>query len=118
MPRAHRDCLPHHIWHPTHRCHQRDLLLKVARDRWRRRQWLFEGTKRYRLCVLDDVVTSNHIHLVVRDHGRGEIAASSQYAPRANPPSACIWRFLSSGRVSMGVSAPWSGYRSVDSKCL
>ncbi len=78
MPRAHRYFLPNHIWHITHRCHQRAFLLKFARDRRRWRQWLFEATKRFRLCVLDYVVTSNHIHLLVRDQGRGEIADAMQ----------------------------------------
>jgi putative transposase len=32
MPRAHRYFLPNHVWHITHRCHQRDFLLKFARD--------------------------------------------------------------------------------------
>lgn len=40
--------------------------------------WLFEAKKRYGLCVLDYVVTSNHIHLLVHDQGRGEIAPSMQ----------------------------------------
>jgi REP element-mobilizing transposase RayT len=38
MPRASRYFLPNHIWHITHRCHQRDFLLKFARDRRRWRQ--------------------------------------------------------------------------------
>jgi putative transposase len=33
MPRASRYFLPNHIWHITHRCHQRDFLLKFARER-------------------------------------------------------------------------------------
>ncbi len=78
MPRAHRYFLPHHVWHLTHRCHQRDFLLKFARDRRRWRQWLFEAKKRFRLCVLNYAVTSNHIHLLVRDQGRGEIAHAMQ----------------------------------------
>src|SRR3989344_4106914 len=44
MPRAHRYFLPNHIWHITHRCHQRAFLLKFARDRRRWRQWLYEAT--------------------------------------------------------------------------
>ncbi len=78
MPRAHRYFVPHHVWHLTHRCHQRDFLLKFARDRRRWRQWLFEAKKRFRLCVLNYVVTSNHIHLLVRDQGRGKIANAMQ----------------------------------------
>ena len=32
MPRANRHFLPSHIWHITHRCHQRAFLLKFARQ--------------------------------------------------------------------------------------
>ncbi len=40
--------------------------------------WLFEARKRFRLCVLNYIVTSNHIHLLVLDRGEGEIAKSMQ----------------------------------------
>jgi putative transposase len=78
MPRAHRYFLPHHVWHITHRCHERQFLLKFVRDRRRWMSWLFEAKKRFGLCVLDYVVTSNHIHLLVHDQGRNEIAQSMQ----------------------------------------
>jgi putative transposase len=39
---------------------------------------LFEARKRYDLCVLNYEVTSNHVHLVVRDRGEGEIEHSMQ----------------------------------------
>jgi len=78
MPRAHRHHLPGYVWHITHRCHRRQFLLKFVRDRRAWRRWLYEARIRYRLCVLDYATTSNHIHLLVRDQGRGEIAASMQ----------------------------------------
>lgn len=78
MPRANRYFLPGHIWHITHRCHQQEFLLKFAKDRQRWRYWLFEARKRYGICVLNYVVTSNHIHLLVCDKGDGEIAKSMQ----------------------------------------
>jgi putative transposase len=78
MPRANRCFLPNHVWHNTHRYHQQEFLLKFVRDRARWRYWLFEARKRYGLCVLNYVVTSNHIHLLVRDRGGGEIAESMQ----------------------------------------
>ena len=78
MPRAHRHFLPGHVWHITHRCHQRKFLLKFARDRRRYLHWLFEAKKRFGLCVLDYGVTSNHIHLLVKDTGSGVIAESMQ----------------------------------------
>jgi len=78
MPRANRYFLPSHIWHITHRCHQRKFLLKFARDRRRYLHWMFEAKKRFGLCVLDYTVTSNHIHLLVKDTGAGVIAESMQ----------------------------------------
>jgi putative transposase len=78
MPRANRISLPGHIWHITHRCHHREFLLKFARDRKCWRQWLLESRRRYGLCVLNYVATSNHIHLLVKDLGKGEITKSMQ----------------------------------------
>jgi putative transposase len=78
MPRANRYFLPGHVWHITHRCHKKEFLLKFSKDRKRWRYWLFEAKKRYGLSVLNYIVTSNHIHLLVQDRGRGEIAKSIQ----------------------------------------
>ena len=78
MPRAHRHFMPNYVWHITHRCHQREFLLKFTHDRRRWIHWLFQATKRFGLSVLDYVVTSNHIHLLVHDQGRGEIVPSMQ----------------------------------------
>ena len=78
MPRAHRYFLPNHVWHITHRCHQRAFLLKFAHDRQRWMHWLFQATTRFGLSVLDYVVTSNHIYVLVHDEGRGEIVQSMQ----------------------------------------
>jgi hypothetical protein len=46
MPRANRHFVPGHIWHITHRCHQRKFLLKFAHDRRRYLHWVFEAKKR------------------------------------------------------------------------
>ena len=78
MARAYRIHVPGQVWHLTHRCHRRQFLLKFARDRRLWRTWLYESRQRFGLCVLDYTVTSNHIHLVVRDRDQGEIAASMQ----------------------------------------
>lgn len=78
MPRAHRHFLPGHVWHITHRCHQKAFLLRFARDRDRYLYWLFEARKRFGLCVLDYMVTSNHVHLLVQDTGPEVIARSMQ----------------------------------------
>jgi putative transposase len=78
MPRANRCFVPGHLWHITHRCHQRDFLLRFAKDRKRWRYWLFQAKRRYGLCVLNYIVTSNHIHLIVKDTGAAVISKSLQ----------------------------------------
>jgi REP-associated tyrosine transposase len=78
MPRANRHFLPGHVWHITHRCHQRKFLLKFARDRRRYLHWVFEAKKRLGLSVLNYTVTSNHVHLLVNDTGSDVIAQSLQ----------------------------------------
>jgi putative transposase len=78
MPRANRYFLPGFLWHITHRCHKKEFLLKFARDCECWLGWLFEAKKRYGLCVLNYVVTSNHIHLLVKDTNQHVIAKSLQ----------------------------------------
>lgn len=77
MARAKRHYLPGHVWHLTHRCHKKEFLLKFARDRRRWLRWLFEAKKRYGLCILNYMVTSNHIHLLVADGGGREVIPKS-----------------------------------------
>ena len=69
MARAKRHYVPGQVWHLTRRCHKREFLLKFKRDRYRWIQWLFEAKRRFKLVVLNYVVTSNHIHLIVKDDG-------------------------------------------------
>ncbi len=79
MARAKRHFLPGYAWHLTHRCHQREFLLKFVKDRRCWISWLFEAKKRYRLQILNYMVTSNHIHLLVLNGGkRGIIPKSMQ----------------------------------------
>ncbi|BCS95563.1 hypothetical protein DSLASN_11950 [Desulfoluna limicola] len=51
--------------------------MKFARDRRRCTGWLFEAKKRYGLCVLNYIVTSNHFHLLVYDTGAPRIIPKS-----------------------------------------
>jgi REP element-mobilizing transposase RayT len=66
--------------HITHRCHEKTFLFKFQRDRHAWLRWLFEAKKRFGLCVLNYVVTSNHIHLLLKDTGSDVIARSMQLA--------------------------------------
>jgi putative transposase len=78
VPRGHRFRLEGQICHITDRCHRKQFLLRFARDRRAWVRWLYRSRKRFGLCVLNYQVTSNHIHLLVRDRGHGEVARSMQ----------------------------------------
>jgi putative transposase len=78
MPRGNRHRLAGYVWHITERCHRRKFLLKFARDRRNWIGWLYEARKRFGLSVLNYQVTSNHVHLLVRDRGSGEVERSMQ----------------------------------------
>jgi REP-associated tyrosine transposase len=77
MARAKRHYISGYIWHITHRCHKREFLLKFSRDRNRYLQWLYQARKRYGLCILNYMVTSNHIHLLVADTGDRDVIPNS-----------------------------------------
>lgn len=51
--------------------------MKFARDRRRYLQWVFEAKKRYGFSVLSYAVTSNHVHLLVRDNGGRDVIPKS-----------------------------------------
>jgi len=78
MPRANRYYAPGFVWHITHRCHKQEFLLKFAKDRASWVGWLYEAKRRYGLCVLNYIVTSNHIHLLVLDTTKNVISNSMQ----------------------------------------
>jgi putative transposase len=79
MARAKRHYIPGYIWHITQRCHKREFLLRFAKDRHRWMQWLFEAKRRYGLTILNYIITSNHIHLLVKDSsGKDTISKSLQ----------------------------------------
>ena len=77
MPRANRHYIPGCVWHITHRCHKQEFLLRFATDRRRWLRWLFEARKRYGLSVLNYMVTSNHVHLLVRDGNERDVIPKS-----------------------------------------
>lgn len=77
MARAKRHFIPGYIWHITHRCHKREFLLKFSKDRRRYLQWLYQAKKRYKMSILNYMITSNHIHLLVVDTGKREVIPKS-----------------------------------------
>ena len=77
MARANRHFIPGCIWHITHRCHQKEFLLRFAHDRSRFIAWLAEARKRFGLQLLNYTVTSNHVHLLVKDSGGADTIPSA-----------------------------------------
>ncbi len=69
MPRANRCFMPGQVWHITHRCHKQEFLLKFAQTRQRYIHWIYQARKRFEVEILHYTITSNHIHLIVRNRG-------------------------------------------------
>jgi putative transposase len=79
MARANRHFIPGQIWHITHRCHKKDFLLKLVKDRLGWMKWLYEAKSRHGLTVFNFITTSNHVHLLVLDEaGQDAIPKSMQ----------------------------------------
>ena len=78
MPRANRHVQPGHTYHVTHRCHDREYLLRFARDRQVYCGWLREGLRRFDVRLMTYCVTSNHVHLLIRSPGTLELAGFMQ----------------------------------------
>lgn len=78
MARANRHFIAGQVWHITQRCHQKEFLLRYQADRRRWLYWLYQARRRYGLSVLNYIVTSNHIHLLVHDHGNNSIPPAMQ----------------------------------------
>lgn len=78
MARANRHFVAGQVWHITQRCHNKDFLLRYAIDRRRWMYWLFQARRRYNLCILNYVVTSNHVHLLLQDCGNNSIPSAIQ----------------------------------------
>jgi putative transposase len=64
VPRANRYILPGHSYHLTHRCHNRDFLLRFAVHGNRYRERLRQAVDEFDVSLLDYSITSNHVHLL------------------------------------------------------
>jgi len=65
MGRRKRGWIDGACYHITHRCHNREFLFRYKKYRQFYLRHLFEMQKRYRIDVLDYIVTSNHVHLLL-----------------------------------------------------
>jgi len=78
MPRANRYAVAGAAYHLTHRCHDREFLLRFACDRTRYREILREELSGSAVALLNYTVTSNHVHLLVGEAGPGPVARLMQ----------------------------------------
>jgi putative transposase len=78
MPRANKYVLPGYAYHLTHRCHDREWLLKFALDRneYRTRLWL--TLRDSGVSLLSYCLTSDHVHLLVASNRTGDVARLMQ----------------------------------------
>ena len=66
MPRGNRYLVPGMTYHVTHRCHNRDFLLKFSKDRDLYRSMMRERLKAFDVSLLTYCITGNHVHLLLR----------------------------------------------------
>ncbi|NJN70954.1 MAG: hypothetical protein HC801_12235 [Nitrospira sp.] len=63
MPRANRYIIAGPAYHITHRCHNREFLLRFAKDRDAYRVLLREKLSEHKsIRLLTYCITSNHVH--------------------------------------------------------
>lgn len=79
MPRRRRGWHLGGTYHLTHRCHEKNFLFKFKKYRSLYLEYLHDAVKRYKLSVLDYIVTSNHIHLLVYVSRGVNISRAIQY---------------------------------------
>jgi putative transposase len=89
VPRANRYILPGHVYHLTHRCHNREFLLRFAVHRNAYREQLRRAVREFDLSLLDYSITSNHTHLLAFAEDDAQISgfvhqADGQFAQRYN----------------------------------
>ncbi len=78
MPRANRYFTTGQIWHVTHRCHDRDFLLRFVRDRNGYRTRLREALATHAVDLFGYCLTSNHVHLLFRSRDTEGVPALMQ----------------------------------------
>ncbi len=74
MPRKTRNWIDGSCYHITHRCNNGQFLFKYDKYKNFYKRQLFKMKKRYKLDVLNYIITSNHVHLLVKIKNGKEIS--------------------------------------------
>lgn len=83
MPRASDYLLEGHTYHLTQRCHNREFLLRLAKDRDVYREWLRQGVKRHGVSVYGFCITSSHVHILTHVDSVDDVSALMHLASGA-----------------------------------
>ena len=75
MPRRNRYYTSGRHWHVTHRCHDREFLLKYAKDRDEYQEQLRVLAPEFGVHVLGYCLTSNHVHMLFKVEGGDGVPA-------------------------------------------
>ena len=79
MPRRPRGWIDHACYHITHRCHEREFLFRFSKYRDIYIRQLFEAKRRFKVDILNYIVTSNHVHLLVAAPTGKSISSALQF---------------------------------------
>lgn len=79
MPRRKRGWLDNACYHITHRCHEREFLFRFDKYRNFYVRQLFLTRRRYKIDILDYMVTSNHVHLLLSSKRGWRISDALRY---------------------------------------
>ena len=100
MPRAIRYMLPGEIYHLTHRCHNKEFLLRFACDRTEYCKRLRQGIHDFRIALFNYSVTKNHTHLLATANRMESISEfirdvdggfAARYNTRKGPRTNAFW---------------------------
>lgn len=79
MPRRKRGWIDNACYHITHRCHERKFLFHYKKYRNFYVRQLYKMRRRYKIDVLDYMVTSNHVHLLAGSVKGERLSAGIRY---------------------------------------
>jgi len=79
MPRKSRNWTDNSCYHITHRCNNRMFLFKYDKYKDFYKRQLFIMKSRYKVDILDYIITSNHVHLLVKIKNGTEISAGLRF---------------------------------------
>jgi len=79
MPRRPRSWIDDSCYHITHRCNNKMFLFKYDKYKKFYKRQLFKMKNHYKIDILDYIITSNHVHLLVKIKNNTEISEGLRF---------------------------------------